>query len=272
MTVSRHIPVEDLVAYLLQENSQDEAASLRAHLSECASCQAELTRVSGDLSLFAMSVKPEPLPEGARQRFLSRIAADTSRPLEPLATQATRTTRLAPRRWAVTWVPWGAVAAMLLVTAALGVKLHFANLALDRQLALAAAQSAENAQARRVFELLTARASQRIFLAAAGTHPAPSARAIYLASRGTLILQASNLNPLPNGKTYELWIIPADGSSPVPAGLFHPDAAGNSNVVLPQIPEGVQAKAFGVTVENDGGSATPTPPIVLSGAAPASGE
>jgi anti-sigma-K factor RskA len=111
-----------------------------------------------------------------------------------------------------------------------------------------------------------------VLLTAAGTRPAPTARAIYLASRGGLILQASSLNRLANGKVYELWIIPANGSSPVPAGLFRPDASGTANLVLPQIPEGVQAKAFGITVENDGGSSTPTSPIVLSGAAPASGE
>ena len=79
------------------------------------------------------------------------------------------------------------------------------------------------------------------------------------------------MQPLPEDKTYELWVIPSSGA-PIPAGLFRPDTAGSASVVLPTIPHGVQAKAFGVTIENAGGSATPTVPIVLSGAAPASGE
>ncbi|MGA7857108.1 MAG: anti-sigma factor, partial [Terracidiphilus sp.] len=69
-----------------------------------------------------------------------------------------------------------------------------------------------------------------------------------------------------------LWVIPANGNAPIPAGLFRPDAAGNASVVLPPLPKGVPAKAFGVTVEKAEGSATPTAPIILAGAAGTSGE
>jgi len=81
-----------------------------------------------------------------------------------------------------------------------------------------------------------------------------------------MILLATNLKPLPQGKTYELWLIPADGKAPVPAGTFNPDAVGTATLVLPPLPSGIAAKAFGVTVENAGGATSPTMPIVLSGA------
>ena len=71
---------------------------------------------------------------------------------------------------------------------------------------------------------------------------------------------------LPIAKVYELWIIPADGTAPVPAGTFRPDARGYASVVMPQIPKGVAAKAFGVTMEAEGGATTPTMPILLVGA------
>ena len=87
-----------------------------------------------------------------------------------------------------------------------------------------------------------------------------------------MILEANNLDALPADKTYELWVIPANGKAPIPAGLFRPDAAGNASVVLPELPKGVPAKAFGVTVEKASGSDTPTAPILLAGAAPAAGE
>jgi anti-sigma-K factor RskA len=76
---------------------------------------------------------------------------------------------------------------------------------------------------------------------------------------------------VPPGKTYELWVIPADGSAPIPAGLFRPDSAGDGSVVLPPIPQGVSAKAFGVTLEDAAGSKTPTAPILLAGAVPENG-
>jgi anti-sigma-K factor RskA len=80
-------------------------------------------------------------------------------------------------------------------------------------------------------------------------------------------LLATNLKPLPEGKTYELWVIPANGKPPVPAGLFRPDSTGAATLVLPSLPTGIQAKAFGVTIEKASGSDAPTSPIILSGAA-----
>jgi anti-sigma-K factor RskA len=38
-----------------------------------------------------------------------------------------------------------------------------------------------------------------------------------------------------------------------------------ASVLLPNLPKGVSAKAFGVTMENAGGSTTPTLPILLAG-------
>jgi anti-sigma-K factor RskA len=77
------------------------------------------------------------------------------------------------------------------------------------------------------------------------------------------MLMASNLGPVPPNKTYELWLIPAHGA-PMPAGTFKPNARGEATMEH-QLPPGTEAKAFGVTIENEGGSATPTLPIVLSG-------
>jgi anti-sigma-K factor RskA len=127
-------------------------------------------------------------------------------------------------------------------------------------------RNAEILRARVLLDVLTAPTAQKVLLTTGKTPPAPSARAVYLASRGALVLQANNMQPLPENKTYELWVIPASGA-PIPAGLFRPDSSGNASVVLPPIPQGIPAKAFGITVENAGGSKTPTAPILLSGAA-----
>jgi anti-sigma-K factor RskA len=97
--------------------------------------------------------------------------------------------------------------------------------------------------------------------------PAPQGRAIYVANKGTLIFVANNLEPLPPEKTYELWLIPTtENGTPIPAGIFRPDERGNANVILPPLPKGVEAKAFGVTIEDKDGAMTPTMPIILAGA------
>jgi len=93
----------------------------------------------------------------------------------------------------------------------------------------------------------------------------PSGGVTYNPDKGSLIFLASNLGGLEEYKAYELWIIPADNSAPVPAGTFHPDGQGNASVVLPDLPKGISAKAFGVTIEPEGGSQSPTMPLVMFG-------
>jgi hypothetical protein len=156
-------------------------------------------------------------------------------------------------------------AALAILAILLGVK----NDALNKELRLASIQVAhlkdQSAQARQVLDLLTSHSAQRVLLTAGKKSVEPTGRAIYLAASGSLVFQASNLNLLAADKTYELWIIPVDGK-PIPAGLFRPDASGGASVVMPPLPKGVPAKAFGVTVERAEGSETPTAPIVISGA------
>lgn len=123
------------------------------------------------------------------------------------------------------------------------------------------------ASARAVLDALTDRTALRVTLTRPKGTPEPTGRATYVASRGTLVFQGSNLATLAANKVYELWILPADGAAPVPAGTFSPDARGNANLVTAKLAGAVAAKAFAITVENEGGATTPTMPILLVGAA-----
>ncbi|HEX4028990.1 MAG TPA: anti-sigma factor [Terracidiphilus sp.] len=260
-----HIPEETLALYALQALDPTESAVVRAHVTGCADCRAELASAQGDLALLAMSVEQQPLPEGARERFLRRVEAD--RPSAGLSIVPPR-----PRKRAAAWGGWLAAAAMLLLSIGLGIRMRSLRWRLNETSLQLAEETVESRQAHQVLDLLTAPMAQHVLLTAGKTPPAPSARAVYLASRGALVMEASNLKPLPADKTYELWVIPSNGAAPIPAGLFQPDANGSASVVMPQIPSGVVAKAFGVTEEKEGGSSTPTAPILLAGAAPAVGE
>jgi Anti-sigma-K factor rskA, C-terminal len=93
----------------------------------------------------------------------------------------------------------------------------------------------------------------------------PTGTAIFSPSQKRMIFMASNLPPVPQGKAYELWIIPASGA-PLPAGVFKPDEHGNATMMDHEMPPGVAAKAFAITVEDEAGSEKPTSPIMLMGA------
>ena len=278
MTDDRHISQEELALHAMQALTSEESAAVRLHLLECAECRERLAEMAGDLALVAMSVEQHAVPEGARQRFIDRIATSRPESQQPVRAPVVPIIREKKSSRPASWIPWAAVAAMLIISVALGVTIFVLNQELQTEDALLQkeerlirARNAENLKARALLDVLTAPGAQRVLLTAGKTPPAPSARAVYLASRGALVLQASNMQPLPGNKTYELWVIPTSGA-PVPAGLFRPDSTGSASVVLPAIPRGVQAKAFGITIENAGGSNTPTAPIILSGAAPAAGE
>jgi len=265
MTERTHISREDLDLFAMQVLDPQERVPIEAHLRQCSECRAALARARGDLAFLTMSVEETALPSGARDRFAARIAQSPGSP-EP-QNPAVELTPVRRRSGVWVWMPWAAVAALLIVATGLEIKVQNLTREFARQAETIRTRAGSDARARRVLDLLTAGDAQHVLLTSANAHPVPSARAVYLASRGALILQATNLSRVPESKTYELWIIPANGKPPVPAGLFRPDASGNANLVLPPLPTGVQAKAFGITVERSGGSATPTLPIVLSGTA-----
>lgn len=124
------------------------------------------------------------------------------------------------------------------------------------------------ARAQRVLQLLTNPSAMQVVLhltPAGSASTKPEGRASYDAQRGELVFVASHLKPIQSNKTYQLWLLPASGAAPVSAGVFRPDAKGNASIVLPQLPKNVPVKGFGVTIENSGGSTSPTMPIVLAG-------
>jgi hypothetical protein len=265
-----HIAQEDLALYAMRGCSEEESRAVRSHVEECAVCRAELEQVAGDLAVVAMSVEQHPLPEGARQRFIEKISAEPAKTSSGRQAPVHSINKVQPARKSLAWVPWAIAAAAAIVAVTLGVEIQSINQKLKSQSDQLAQLSAANAHAQEVLDVLTAPSAQRVVLTAGKTPPAPSARAVYLAARGGLIFQASNMGPLPENKAYELWVIPANGKAPIPAGLFWPDAKGSASVVLPPLPVGVEAKAFGVTIEKTEGSPWPTAPIILAGAAPPS--
>jgi anti-sigma factor RsiW len=274
MTDAQHISQDDLALYALQSLSHDESAALREHLSTCDECQTELARLQGDLAMVALSVEQHPLPAGARERFAQRTAADrpAAERVEPVPIVRPSGFDRPSRFAGAAWVGWAAAAVLLILAGGLALQVSLLSARLRDSNNRITSLQAGKSRAEQIAELLTAPTAQRVLLTAPKTTPAPAGRVVYLPSRGELILQANNLVSAPAGKTYELWVIPADGSAPIPAGLFRPDPAGNGSVVLPPIPQGVNAKAFGITLEDAAGSKTPTAPILLAGAVPTSGE
>ncbi len=293
---SNHFSSEDLALFALQLLPPEEMSAVRSHLQQCQDCREELAAIQGDLALLALTVDLETPSVALRDRLLQQVAREprhasnapaalSAAPAQvPRAAQAAPTTpatddrnlRLLPSEGqarpnlvvrTLPWIGW-AVAAGLAVTVAQisHQRDHLRDdvASVNHQMATLTEQTST---ARRLLETLNDPSAQRVTLTLSKQHPVPQGKATYDANRGALVFVANNLEPLEPQKAYQLWIIPANGQAPVSAGVFHPDQHGNASVLLPTLPTGVVAKAFGVTIENEGGSATPTMPIVLAGAA-----
>jgi anti-sigma-K factor RskA len=273
MIGNEHIEVEDLAMFALFLLDDHEARAVRAHLQECAECTGELARVRGDLTLYARLSGPADLPEGARDRFVQRLEqsqvpsgqAASASGMHVVAGESAVAKR-SPLASTLGWAGWAVAAAV--AVAALG--LHRERDALRYSLAAQTQQTASLEKSARRFQQilqsLSGPSAVQVSLTAPKVQASPSARATYDQRTGVLLLQAGNMEPLPAGKVYELWLIPANGTSPIPAGTFQPDAKGNANLLTAKMRLAVAAKAFGITVEHAGGSLTPTLPILLAGA------
>ena len=218
MMQDEHIPQEDLVLYAMQAMQSHELAAVRLHLEHCAECRQALAEVNGDLALVAMSAEPQPLPEGARARFVERLAADSAQtgkagaaPVVSIESKEPLRERKHPGRLAAVWVGWLAAAASLLFAFSLEQKVQELGDRLEQQKRAAEEQYTANARAQLVLDVLTAPSAKRVMLRAAKSKPEPTGRAVYLADNGGLIFQANDLGQLAGSKTYELWVIPANG-------------------------------------------------------------
>lgn len=253
--MSTHIEYEDLALYATGAADAAEMDSIRRHVETCVVCNNELQRIYGDLGLFGMATE-EAVPSSAlRQRLMKSIAVEGK----------ARGTEVAEPRREFPW-KWVAAFAMLLLIVGGGIEWN-QNQRLKSELAEANQHAVElqtqSEEARKIAATLSAPDALRLTLVKAGEKPQPQLQTIYSQSQARVVLVASNLEPLPAGKGYELWVLPVTGN-PVAAGVFHPDSTGHANHTY-EFKTAVAGKGFAVTVENDEGSDAPTTKPIFVG-------
>jgi hypothetical protein len=292
----RHTDPEDLVLYALQFLSGEQSFAFSRHLEQCADCHREFELVQGDLAACAFTVDLQMPSALSRQRLMTQVAREKKvipPPPVPLSTPPITTGQMPlaaygrtgsvltsfdandeeeyrPRRSTTFTLMAGLgwVLAVGLGFAAAG--LYRINVAQRNRLSEQSSKLAEYdndaAPARQLMTALSDPDAVHASLTGAPQQtPQPIGRATYNAASGSLLFFADNLEPLPASKVYELWLMPTDGDSPIPVGVFHPDKHGSGSVLLPVLPKDGAVKSFGLSVESEGGAATPTLPFVLAG-------
>jgi anti-sigma-K factor RskA len=250
---------DDLALYALGELAGGDRQEFEGHLHTCAACRRELQALRGDLGLLGLSSSGPQPPARSKQRLMQAIAA------EPRHVPSSAPVEL-PRR-SLWWVWAPAFMALALFFIAIG--MWRSNQHMNDQLAELSNRNQDQAvqldRLNQELSLLSSPDAVHVSLNPMKAPQQPSGTAIFSPSQKRMMFMASNLPPVPEGKAYELWIIPAAGA-PMPAGVFKPDEHGNAMMIDHEMPPGVVAKAFAITVENEAGSDKPTSPIMLMGA------
>ena len=274
----KHIDPDDIALYAMQLLPPDETEEMTLHLQHSVEARRVLSEIYSDLSIFAHSAEMHSPPALARQRLMKHVAREKKAvPVDPLAGQYAPRGMLrlveeeVPQKSfvakALPWVGWALAAGL----GGLTFVQYQQNTAMQSTVAANRAEMAKttaNAElANTLMETMKDPTATHFVLTGTEQKPPPAGRVTYVADKGSLLLVASNLDKLPPYKIYELWLIPEDGHDPIPAGTFRPDARGFASVVLPELPKGIVAKTFGVTIEDGEGSQLPTMPIVLKGQA-----
>ena len=238
---------ENIPAYALGALDVDEVRALEVHLKDCQDCQAELAEYQAVSEGLLLSFPPQAAPPGLRRKLASQL------PLQRTRTPSLLTGLL--RQFSM-----GQVAAAVVVLVLLGSNIF-------SSVQIRALQQQQSALADRLYNEQTAIAmlaypSTQTLEVSADVQNLTGSMLVDK-DKSTAVLVLWNLPPLEQGKTYQVWLIDADGKR-TSGGLFTPtNQQGYTTATIKSpVPIG-QFKGLGVTIEPSGGSAGPTGPRIL---------
>jgi len=245
----------------------DECDVLEDHLARCSACLEYLAAHSETAAAIALALPQHDPSPAVKARVLSAARRARVLPAPPLGRQSARTpiwrgSRFSRLRVSLT----GLVASLALVMAA-GSTVWALNLRseLDAQNARIATLSERAQNYGKVTSVLQAADTQIRVLEGTGQAPAAFGRVYIDPDTSEGMLMVRNLPPLPSGRSYQLWVVGADGQRQSAGLLTWTDKGGNGYTLI-QCPEQLARwKSFGVTEEPSTGSPGPTGPRLLGG-------
>jgi anti-sigma-K factor RskA len=241
-------------AYALDALDDDERVAFEAHLADCADCAAEVEGFTATAALLG-SAAAQPPPPSLRDRIMAEVATtrqdDVLRPEPVAAPEPTESTGpdgpsgspapvvsldAARRRRNRVMTALGAAAAVVLV-AVVGVVMSNRG-----------GVSADDVLAASDVQIVTLEGEQS------------SVQVAWSRELDRIVVEGDDLAAPGADLVYELWAI-VDGT-PLPAGLISHGGGSMSELLELDDLDDQDVAAWGITIEPEGGSEAPTPPIL----------
>ncbi len=277
-----HEDYKDLLPlYSLGTVEDDEARTLKEHLTTCAECRAEVDQLRDATSALAYAAEPaEPSPE-LRSRILADVRSlkaqtaarkpghGVNESYELKSGPTSNVVRMPERSWSSQ--KFLAIAASLAFVALLAslFVVWSRNQALQAEVARLAGglNEAQEKLARLEQDSELLNAPTLAVAKLKGTPMAEKAQGklMYDQKTGRAIFTATNMPPAPKGMAYQLWYIA--GTKAMPGAVFTIDASGRGMMRDQLPPEARNASLFAVTLEPANGVPAPTGEKYLLGPA-----
>lgn len=268
--------VDELLAlYALGGLEPEAAAQVDAHLADCPACRAEAETQRGLVSLIAESTRPVAPPGLARARLLRRTQNPTPAAASAARPRSIGQTPLAAlvRQWAGPVLAGAAILGLVFWNLRLQDDVRFLQSQLDsqfethqqilndfRQQALTLYEQQANLQNATV-GVITSPATQEIALTGTESASQASGRVFVGPDHQTVVIVVKDLPPLQPGQTYQVWVITEAG--PQPSLVFAVNDNGWGTTTVPVPTDQVEFSGFGISVEPEGGSQTPTEVVMV---------
>ncbi len=258
--------MRDLAApYALGLLSPEEAREFEAFLETSPEAQREVREFREVAALVGEgNAQAVPSPE-LRDKVIARVTRNKKRVLVPSHGSRDDVQTHRPTRRGTSWMPL-AVAASLIVTTAAGLVALRYRAQLDQRSVELDAALDRLAQREATLNRLLEPPVELYLLTSEGQR-SPGMQVFWDRSTDLVVAHAYNLPPAPEGRTYQLWFIPADGSPPKSAAVFNSEPDGHALAQDIQVPP-LERGGYGtvaVTLEPAGGSPQPTTQPVMAG-------
>lgn len=275
---------EDFDLYALGVLEGEERAAVEDHAVGCAECTQKLAEAQGRIATLALAAERiEPSPQ-VKERLLRQLhaaggaggfgaadaaegggaSASPARTIEMPASVVGGRERAGadrPGQW-VSWVLATAATALLVLSSLLWKQSDHLQSDVEKLHAEVQTLHKQLDYQRRVADVMEGPNVLNVALRPMPGMPKGDAMVHYNAVKGKLVYDGW-IEPAPSDKSYQLWVVPMDGS-PISVGVFNPVTEDHSSWIG-SVPEGVQAKAFAITMEPAGGQDQPTGPQILVG-------